>query len=339
MPDGRIHRPHDKFFKDGFADPATAAALLRHELPPEIAATIDWDRLRLVPGSFLDEKLDHSESDLLFAAPLLPPPGGVAEPDAEVCLHVLFEHQSTRDPFMALRLLRYMVRIWELWLREHGRTKRLPLIIPVVVAQNRRVWRINPQFSALFGPPEAIAPFRQYLPDFSYRLIQVAAIPFDAIRGTPDGIFVLRVLKAERSGELLGPHIWDHQLLRLIKNEIFQRFLVYLHSRSNIDRRRLGRIIQSLPDPAMRRTALTLAEQFRMEGREEGREEGRSQGREEGSLRASQRLVLDALDLRFGPVPAGLREAIESISNPEKLRSLLRAAIVADSLESFSAAL
>ena len=143
MPDGRIHRPHDKFFKDGFSDPATAAALLRHELPPEVAATIDWDRLRLVPGSFLDEKLDHSESDLLFAAPLLPVPGGEADPDAEVCLHVLFEHQSTRDPFMALRLLRYMVRIWELWLREHGRTKRLPLIIPVVVAQNRTVWRIN----------------------------------------------------------------------------------------------------------------------------------------------------------------------------------------------------
>ena len=144
MPDGRIHRPHDKFFKDGFSDPATAAALLRHELPPEIAATIDWDRLRLVPGSFLDEKLDHSESDLLFTAPLLPAPGQEADPDAEVCLHLLFEHQSTRDPFMGLRLLRYMVRIWELWLREHGRTKRLPLIIPVVVAQNRTVWRINP---------------------------------------------------------------------------------------------------------------------------------------------------------------------------------------------------
>ncbi|MEN9285766.1 MAG: hypothetical protein RLZZ179_3259, partial [Verrucomicrobiota bacterium] len=141
------------------------------------------------------------------------------------------------------------------------------------------------------------------------------------------------------SGELLGPYIWDHQLLRVIKDEIFERFLVYLHSRSKIDKRRLRLIIQSLPDPAMRRTALTLAEQFRMEGREEGREEGRSQGREEGSLGASQRLVLDALDLRFGPVPEGLREAIEAIGNPEKLRSLLRAAIVADSIESFSAAL
>ena len=41
----------------------------------------------------------------------------------------------------------------------------------------------------------------------------------------------------------------------------------------------------------------------------------------------------------FGPVPAGLREAFASIGNPEKPRSLLRAAIVADSVESFSAAL
>ena len=85
----------------------------------------------------------------------------------------------------------------------------------------------------------------------------------------------------------------------------------------------------------MRRTALTLAEQFRMEGREEGR----SQGREEERTKSRRQAVLDALDLRFGPVPAGLREAIESIGNPEKLRSLLRAAIVADSIESFSAAL
>jgi len=56
-------------------------------------------------------------------------------------------------------------------------------------------------------------------------------------------------------------------------------------------------------------------------------------------MASRRQAVLDALDLRFGPVPAGLREAIESISNPEKLRSLHRAAIVADSIESFSAGL
>jgi hypothetical protein len=49
--------------------------------------------------------------------------------------------------------------------------------------------------------------------------------------------------------------------------------------------------------------------------------------------------VLEALDLRFGPIPDGLRDSLEAIADPEKLRALLRAAIVADSLESFAASL
>jgi hypothetical protein len=45
--------------------------------------------------------------------------------------------------------------------------------------------------------------------------------------------------------------------------------------------------------------------------------------------------VLEALALRFGSVPDGLRDTLYAIADPEKLRALLRAAIVSDSLESF----
>ncbi|MEN9284954.1 MAG: hypothetical protein RLZZ179_2447, partial [Verrucomicrobiota bacterium] len=46
--------------------------------------------------------------------------------------------------------------------------------------------------------------------------------------------------------------------------------------------------------------------------------------------------VLEALDLRFSPIPDGIRDSIEAIADPEKLRALLRAAIVSDSLEAFT---
>jgi hypothetical protein len=49
--------------------------------------------------------------------------------------------------------------------------------------------------------------------------------------------------------------------------------------------------------------------------------------------------VLEALDLRFGPIPDGLRDSLNAIADPEKLRTLLRAAIVSDSLDSFAASL
>jgi predicted transposase YdaD len=88
---------------------------------------------------------------------------------------------------------------------------------------------------------------------------------------------------------------------------------------------------------------MTLAQQLRQEGRHEGIQEGfntgKQEGRHEGTLAASRQSVLEALDLRFGPIPDGLRDSLTAIADPEKLRALLRAAIVSDSLESFAASL
>jgi len=49
--------------------------------------------------------------------------------------------------------------------------------------------------------------------------------------------------------------------------------------------------------------------------------------------------VLEALEIRFGPVPEGLRESIAEIDDPERLRVLHRKAIVSASVEVFAAAL
>jgi predicted transposase YdaD len=76
---------------------------------------------------------------------------------------------------------------------------------------------------------------------------------------------------------------------------------------------------------------MTLAQQLRQEGFATGELKGRTEERRQS--------ILEALDLRFGPVPDGLRDSIEAIADPEKLRALHRAAIVSDSLESFAASL
>jgi hypothetical protein len=72
---------------------------------------------------------------------------------------------------------------------------------------------------------------------------------------------------------------------------------------------------------------MTLAQQLRQEGRQEG------------TLAASRQSVLEALDLRFGPIPDGLRDSLNAIADPEKLRALHRAAIISDSIEAFTASL
>lgn len=135
MRDDAIHQPHDKLFKQGFGDPANAAGFLRHHFPAEVSDRIDWDGLSLRPGSFVDSHFRQHESDLLFSTGI---EGG------EALIYLLFEHQLAEDQRIALRLLRYMVRIWEVYLKENPGVA-LPPILPVVLAQNEKAWKISGQ--------------------------------------------------------------------------------------------------------------------------------------------------------------------------------------------------
>ena len=97
-----LHQPHDYLF----ADPEETAAFLRARLPGSHQRGILWSSLRRAAGSFIDQELRDSVSDLLFEMR-----SAAAAP--RQWLYLLFEHQSQPDRWMALRLLRYCRRIWE----------------------------------------------------------------------------------------------------------------------------------------------------------------------------------------------------------------------------------
>jgi hypothetical protein len=75
------------------------------------------------------------------------------------------------------------------------------------------------------------------------------------------------------------------------------------------------------------------------QGLQQGRQQGRHEGWREGAVATGQRAVLDALEIRFTPVPEGLRQTIETIQDETRLRALLQAAIRAGSLDEFARAL
>ena len=81
-----------------------------------------------------------------------------------------------------------------------------------------------------------------------------------------------------------------------------------------------------------RKEVRSLAEQFRKEGRQAGHQEGR----QEGLIASKQQDIVEALEIRFGTVPEGLREEIELIGDLSKLTSLHRAAILCADIESFA---
>jgi hypothetical protein len=100
-----------------FSQPEHAAGELRSLLPAEVARRIDWSTLQLLSESFIGPRLGELRADLVFSVKL---DGRAAY------FYVLLEHQSTTDRRMPLRMLRYMIQIWDAHLRAHADALLLP---------------------------------------------------------------------------------------------------------------------------------------------------------------------------------------------------------------------
>jgi hypothetical protein len=74
-------------------------------------------------------------------------------------------------------------------------------------------------------------------------------------------------------------------------------------------------------------------------GLERGLERGLEQGLEQGSLEEARTMLLEALDERFGQVPAAVAETIRQREDRDQLHRLLREAIRCASLADFTALL
>lgn len=100
-----IHQPHDRLFRAVFSDAGEAASLLQNALPDIIRSSFDWTTLTQRDGTFIDEELRESQTDLLYQVEH-------TETGQPMSVYVLLEHQSSPDPLMRLRMLRYCCRIW-----------------------------------------------------------------------------------------------------------------------------------------------------------------------------------------------------------------------------------
>ncbi|NBV34270.1 MAG: hypothetical protein EBR81_10930 [Proteobacteria bacterium] len=219
----------------------------------------------------------------------------VASQSGEAFIYILFEHQSREDPWMALRLLSYMVKIWERQRVNVVASKQKPFlspIIPVVLSQSSEPWRTEPRFAALFG----IGAPSVYTPNFAFELIQLVSIGYGEMRGSAAGILSMRALRADALGELLHAMVFDEILLLRASENAVERLFRYISSR-DIDRNAFRTTLNKLRNTDLKEKAMTLAEQWREEGREEGLEKGlekgRQEGRQEGCAAEAQRSVID----------------------------------------------
>jgi hypothetical protein len=83
---------------------------------------------------------------------------------------------------MPFRLLRYMVRVWERWLRDHPEAKTLPIVLPVLLHHGEGRWKTTPEFASMLdADPELLEAVRPYQPMFQFVLDDLAALSLEAL--------------------------------------------------------------------------------------------------------------------------------------------------------------
>jgi predicted transposase YdaD len=306
--------PHDALFKAVFGQPEHARGALQSVLPAAMVEALDWSTLALQPGSFVDPDLNPSHTDLLYAAAWR---GG-----AEAPVYVLFEHQSSSDHWMPLRLLRYMVRIWEHWLKDHEGATVLPAIVPVVLYHGDERWSAPQGFDVLLDVPEAVRPaLAEYLVRFAYVLDNVSEIPDDRLRTRdPTTAFVNLCFKHVRRGAQFAEVLSRAgDLMREVRRTpggraafLFVWRYISIVNAETEHHQALTTILEREIGPEAKDIIMTVGEQLMEQGRQQGIQEGRQQGilegrqqgiqegRQQGILEGERRLLLRLLRVRFG---------------------------------------
>lgn len=325
MSEAQINNPHDQLFKEAFSHVENAAVFFQTYLPAELHARLDLKTLKLQPGHFTDEALWHSESDLLYT---------VQSDDCTTLLYCLFEHQSTPDAWMPLRLLRYILGIWEQYRKQNPTAKRLPPVLPLVLFQGGSAWTADLSVSGLIDIPTGFEP---YQPQFQHLLVDLSQMDADELKGTLLVKTCLLALKYSRQGmhkelprlfQLLAEMTQQHGSLSMIRTLL--RYICTVDNETDL--KEYMKQVAAINAPKFEEEFMTIAEQLISKGRQEGRQEGRQQGMQQGMQQGEAKTLVKILEKRFGSVPASIMHQIQT-ADTGKLDAWIDAALDASSLQ------
>ena len=259
--------------------------------------------LTLVEGTFIDEDLYESQSDLLYQVQHT----GTGQP---VSMYVLFEHQSSPDPWLRLRLLRYCCRIWEADRRDDPQRSELRPIVPVVFYQGARGWNHSTEFADLF--PEAVRSL-PWVPRFTHALLDQTTLEPDAVGGGVKGRIAQLLMMVAFGRRVEAALDWAARWtlsLHQVEGGIdeFHRFIAYLGTVQDND-------VMETFDAALKRHGLdlggeimTYAEKLLAEGRAEGEAKGEAKGRMENQVKTVEGLLRVGVTWEVIEAATGLTE-------------------------------
>ncbi|MEQ8766234.1 MAG: Rpn family recombination-promoting nuclease/putative transposase [Planctomycetota bacterium] len=312
-------QPHDRLVKQVFSALEEARGLLLTILPAEIVASLNFDTIELVPGSFVGARNQEKHADLAFRIETKQ-----AEP---LLVYVLFEHRSRTSRWLVLDMLGSVVRLLESFRRESS-VSRLPRVVPVALIHDPRSRQVVDRIEDLMEPcplwhDERRLQFGIFVHDLgSLEIQQIVRPPM-----TDYGALTLVLLRCARSEENLIHVLLElSELIRRVLDgpqgslrfELLMQYTLEVSSTTQAED--LAEALARRIDRKAGEIVMTTADRLREQGRREGHTEGQRE------------LIRMQLESRFGTLPPHVQVAVESAST-EELSRMAHKILTAQSLE------
>lgn len=291
--------PHDAVFKTFLHHPETARDFLEIHLPACLQKLCDFNTLKLESESFIEADLRSCYSDVLWS---------LHTRDGGGYVYVVIEHQSSADPHMAFRLLRYAMTVMQRHL-DAGH-KELPLVIPMLFYHgNRSPYPYSLCWLDAFADPVAA----RQLYASAFPLVDITVVPDDEILTHRRMALLELMQKYIRQRDLMG---LVEQLATLLltgcaNDTQLQAMFNYILQSG--DASRFNEFMQEMAQriPQHKERLMTIAERLRLEGLQEGVQ----QGKREAALRIAQTMLAQGIAREMVLLVTGLSEEDLAVNN------------------------
>jgi predicted transposase/invertase (TIGR01784 family) len=272
-------------------DPEIAHSFLQAHLPKAIQGKMNLNQLHYEPGSFIDDELQESLTDILYSVPYDGKKG---------LIYILVEHQSKPDPAMPLRMINYMLRIINKYYEERS---KISVIYPIVFYNGKEKYSYTTDFYEMFDNPT----LARELMFKSFQLIDVGKISDETLREHAWASVLQLCMKHIHAEDML-PHI-EAMLDKLQALEqdgrsgLVSAALIYCLVRGGI------RDIAAFNDIIRKRFTQKTGDEI-MTGGDILRLEGMQQGMQKGKLEIALKLLQRGESLYTVAEITGLKESI-----------------------------
>jgi len=280
---------HDSRYKQLFSNPKMLEQLFLSFVHEDFVQHIDFSSATQLNSSFVAEDFKQTESDLIVRVRL-------KNSEQEIYLFLLIEFQSSPDPTMPIRVLRYLLDFYHSLpkFKQLCRKKSLPPVFPLVLYNGDRKWKYPQSVEELLSTTKL---FRtEFIPKFNMNLMEVNTYQEEVllkIKNTVSAVFLLEntdISQIETSSEKIVDLI-EHEDQETY--EYFIRWFLHFVGQEEVDPITFAEINRS---PKMfAKKATTFVEMKR----EEGRVEGLAEGQRNNAIETARKMKEKGMDIQL----------------------------------------